>query len=310
MSFERILFVPLAERGNPAGLRRAAQLASGFGARLDVVGIVPEPSRLQRLLHRPGLLEETIEAERKHLAGKLRRWTRPSKIGPVDSHCRVDVGDPAVLTIRSVIDEGHDLVVVTTDDDRDDQSTIRRLLRKCPCPVWVIRPTRAQVVRVLVAVDPDPDEPGLNETLLELATMMAGLGSSDLHVIHAWELYGEATMRSSAFVHIPADEVDILVEEEQMRRERTLDDLLSHNLPSDLPRHVHLVKGSAASAITSAVDDHRINVLIMGTLARTGVNAMVMGNTAERVLDEVRCSVVAVKPPGFVSPLDTRPAEI
>lgn len=47
----------------------------------------------------------------------------------------------------------------------------------------------------------------------------------------------------------------------------------------------------------------RINLLVMGTLARTGIRGVLIGNTAEKILDQVRCSVVAVKPPGFVSPL-------
>ena len=71
---------------------------------------------------------------------------------------------------------------------------------------------------------------------------------------------------------------------------------------------VHLVKGVAAEVIPALVTRLRINLLVMGTVARTGVNAMVMGNTAERVLDEVNCSVIAVKPEGFVSPIQSRVA--
>ena len=41
----------------------------------------------------------------------------------------------------------------------------------------------------------------------------------------------------------------------------------------------------------------------MGTVARTGISGLVMGNSAEQVLDEVHCSVIAVKPPGFKSPI-------
>jgi nucleotide-binding universal stress UspA family protein len=42
----------------------------------------------------------------------------------------------------------------------------------------------------------------------------------------------------------------------------------------------------------------------MGTLARAGLRGLLIGNTAERVLDDLDASVIAVKPPGFVSPLD------
>ncbi len=47
--------------------------------------------------------------------------------------------------------------------------------------------------------------------------------------------------------------------------------------------------------------------VVMGTVARTGVAGLLVGNTAERLLDEVRCSVITLKPPGFVSPVVGHP---
>jgi nucleotide-binding universal stress UspA family protein len=41
----------------------------------------------------------------------------------------------------------------------------------------------------------------------------------------------------------------------------------------------------------------------MGTVARTGVMGLIMGNTAERVLQKLRCSVLALKPAGFQCPV-------
>ena len=40
----------------------------------------------------------------------------------------------------------------------------------------------------------------------------------------------------------------------------------------------------------------------MGTMARSGIAGLLIGNTAERVLRKLPCSVLAVKPDGFVSP--------
>ena len=55
--------------------------------------------------------------------------------------------------------------------------------------------------------------------------------------------------------------------------------------------------------ITSFVESRNIDVVVMGTVARTGIAGLVMGNTAERVLRRLRGSVLAVKPPGFQSPV-------
>ena len=69
---------------------------------------------------------------------------------------------------------------------------------------------------------------------------------------------------------------------------------------------VHVVNGPAAEAISELVTRHRINLLVLGTVARSGLSGLLMGNTAERILDDVTCSVLAVKPPGFVSPIAPR----
>ena len=41
----------------------------------------------------------------------------------------------------------------------------------------------------------------------------------------------------------------------------------------------------------------------MGTVSRTGVTGFLIGNTAEKVLRQVDCSVLVVKPDKFVTPV-------
>jgi nucleotide-binding universal stress UspA family protein len=41
----------------------------------------------------------------------------------------------------------------------------------------------------------------------------------------------------------------------------------------------------------------------MGTVARIGIPGFIMGNTAETILNHIDCSVLAVKPPGFATPV-------
>jgi nucleotide-binding universal stress UspA family protein len=42
----------------------------------------------------------------------------------------------------------------------------------------------------------------------------------------------------------------------------------------------------------------------IGTVGRSGVKGMLLGNTAEKVLDTCDCSMLTVKPDGFVSPIE------
>ena len=44
-------------------------------------------------------------------------------------------------------------------------------------------------------------------------------------------------------------------------------------------------------------------LVVIGTVGRVGISAALIGNTAEHVIDELNCDVLAIKPDGFVSPL-------
>ncbi len=248
-----------------------------------------------------GVEEEFQQRQRAQLERQLSKWGHRVGCSSVDTV--VDIGNPALSIIERVLVEGHDLVVVTSDDESEDRATIRRLLRKCPCPVWVLRPTRARTQRVLVAVNPDPEEEDLNRLIIELAASMVEINGGELHVVHAWELYGESAMRSPAFAHASSAQIDEIVRVEHDARQRALDELLSHSKVAEAPWRIHLLKGPATEVVPRLAKLRWINVLVMGTVARTGVRGLVMGNTAETILDDVNCSVIAVKPPGFVSPI-------
>lgn len=290
-----ILFCPLARRDNPSAARRMARFAAFHQADVTVLGVIPERSRFSELVHgRDAPNDLVMEAER-HLAEQ-----KIDRCSPPGSRAKVVVGSTALAIVQEALIGSHDLVVVSCDDT--DQATVRRLLRKCPCPVWVIRPSRAKIHRLLAAVNPDPSEAGLNHSVLELSLRMNEVFGGELHVVHAWELYGEATMRASGFVRASAAELRAMAARERAVHHQALDDLV-HEEALEGDWNVHLLKGQAASVVPDLVKRRRINLLVMGTVARSGLSGLVMGNTAERILDDVRCSVIAVKPPGFVSPI-------
>ena len=299
--FTNILFSPVGRTDNPSAIRRVVDLARRNDAKLTLLGTVSDPSRLHRLLHSAELDAAIESAERHDMVERLERWCEAAT--GIDIDIEVQSGNTALAVIGQVLSAGHDLVVVTSDEDREDHATIRRLLRKCPCPVWVIRPTRARVQRVLVAVNTEPDEVELNNTLLELGAGMVELYGGELHVAHAWQLYGESKLRSSTLASVPPDRVEALLRSERDGHQRALDELLACSTVADAPWKVHLVKGEAATVVPELVRHHRINLLVMGTLGRSGISGLVIGNTAETILDDVRCSVITIKPPGFKSPI-------
>ena len=179
------------------------------------------------------------------------------------------------------------------------------LMRKCPCPVWVLKPTRRHsFARILAAVDPTTDDShpaGLNVAIMELASSLAGLEESELHVVHAWTVFAESIFRNRARLS-PSEVATLIRAVEQDYRERVQGLLRGLNRKS-LKIHLHLVKGAAGAVIPQIARNVRADLMVMGTVSRTGAAGFLIGNTAETVLPQLHCSVLAVKPAGFVTPV-------
>ncbi len=297
--FTNILFSPSSRSHDPAALARVVDLAVRNNARLTLFGVVPEPTRLQRLFGRPDVIEDAAVTARRGLLDKLTAAT--AHVHRDQFETVVEVGRPGVAIIQRVLTAGHDLVVVN-DSSWSQAPEVKRLLRKCPCPVWVIKPSRNRTERVLAAVNPDPDEADLNRLILGLAASMVAEFGGELHAGHAWEVYG-GEPDGAVFNFTPPVEFEQLRDEVQAAHTNALRELLTDGPFSDAPWHVHLEQGPADDVIPQLVTKHGIDLLVMGTVARSGLDGVVIGNTAERILDQVKCSVLAVKPAGFVSPI-------
>jgi universal stress protein E len=180
-----------------------------------------------------------------------------------------------------------------------------RLMRKCPCPVWVVKPAHHErYARILAAVDPDPDDDtkdALNGTIMELATSLAQLEQSELHAVHAWTMYGEYLLRDRG--RLPEQQMATWLRKTLDRHELALDRLLREFGVTPLAHRIHLVKGEAALVIPTLADEKQVDLIVMGTVCRTGIAGFFIGNTAEEILQVVDCSVLTVKPEGFVSPV-------
>jgi len=65
----------------------------------------------------------------------------------------------------------------------------------------------------------------------------------------------------------------------------------------------HLPKDPAKKVIAPLAAVLQADIVVMGTVARTGISGLLIGNTAEAILDQLTCSVLAIMPPGFKTPV-------
>lgn len=299
-TFGKVLFVPLADVDNAAAMAAAHLLATKHGAVMDVLATIDAPSRMQELIHDRDYFEEVQRDQTQSLQEEIARWSRAA--GCSGAAVSIEVGNPALVALRRLHLECYDLVALPAGSPHGNHALERRLLRKSPAPVWLIHPTGSSTQRVLAAVDPNPAEEELNRQILEMAATFAPAGAV-VDVVTAWQLYGEQTLRESAFWRARRGEIDQMLAAEERGVRLFLEDLLDKRRPSETKWAIHLQRGDAAEIIPSTIRELGADTLVIGTVARSGISGLVMGNTAERVLDTVSVSVVAVKPPGFPSPL-------
>ncbi len=70
-----------------------------------------------------------------------------------------------------------------------------------------------------------------------------------------------------------------------------------------LEPQLHAIKGHAKHVVPAIAGELAVDRVVMGTVARTGIDGFFIGNTAESILTQLDCSVLTIKPPGFVSPV-------
>ena len=250
-------------------------------------------------------------------AGLAERRKRLERIKPVveaEGVRRVDIrvfhDTPFLEIVRQVLRAEHDLVIASAEGGSKLRnvffgSTATHLMRKAPCPVWIVKPGQsASYRRILACIDPEAEptrDDALNHSILRLASSLSEAESADLHIVHAWDVEGKDRDTVSSEVRDNA-KMQILQRHEDMHRTR-VEDLLAGYQLENIKHHLHLPRATPQRAIVELVEREGIDLVVMGTVSRTGIPGLIIGSSAENVLSAVHCSLLTVKPDGFVSPV-------
>ena len=319
--FKNILCVVQPGQACLPALERAVMLAENNQATLTVVDVV------ERVTAGIGMPEGgPISAELQAAMVSVHAQGLETLIDPyrtrIKIQTRVLIGVSFLVIIREVLRNRHDLVIRIPETldwlNRLFGSDDMHLMRKCPCPVWLIRPQEPKSYkRILAAVDVDDGYPSaemesrraLNRQILEMASSQALSEFAELHIVSVWHAIGESAMRG-AFMYTSEEKIIAYVEQVRRQHESSLEGLVrevTSNLGQDAMGYIkpqtHLVKGWARKEVPLLAKRIEADLVVMGTVARTGVPGLFMGNTAETILDQIDCSVLAIKPSGFVTPV-------
>jgi universal stress protein E len=288
-------------------LARAARIARRSGARLTIVDVltIPDPARS----YLPSDLEEKMVVERRELLSRIAR-----SVQGVRTDSKLLVGRPATVLIQEVLRSQHDLLVRSHARSQTGPSPTpfgavdMELLRKCPCPVLLVRhgalDPHPRTVAAVNASTSEPAERRLNERIVEFTLRMADLEGGTPLLLHAWSPFGDRMVRS----HSLDDAYAAYVDRAREHSAAQLAELVSAFAGRLAGIQTVLRRGRPDEVIREFVVADGVDLIVMGTVARSGIAGLLFGNTAERILHAVPCSVLAVKPEGFESPIRLEPA--
>ncbi|NMP31466.1 universal stress protein UspE [Thalassotalea sp. M1531] len=214
---------------------------------------------------------------------------------------------PFEAVIDQVLNSNHDIVVKGTHEHDKLKSVIFtptdwHLLRKCPCPLLLVKdhswPANGNILAAVNVGSDEHEHQSLNEIITKEAKHLANVINANVHLVNSF----------------PGTPVNIAIEIPEFDASQYNDTMLKHHQDAMAEHaekyginkeHTYVKEGLPEDVIESLSQKLDAELVILGTIGRTGLSAALIGNTAEHVIDKLNCDVLALKPADYISPLQS-----
>jgi nucleotide-binding universal stress UspA family protein len=231
-------------------------------------------------------------------------------------------GDSQQVINRELDRDQHDLVVVDGSHSNvllshKFTTMAMHLLRQSALPVLVSRPAGSLGrMGIMAAIDPLESSGAfamsgnaLDAKIMALANAVALNLNQKIHIVNCWRHPMTERMRHNRSLSDAAIDEKLLEARDQ--QQKWLTQFLEMSSVERLRYRVHLRQGNPKRQIPIVARDHQIDLVIMGSFSRSGLDGIMIGNTAEHLLCKSNMSILVVKPSGY-QPVSTNaitPAE-
>ena len=172
------------------------------------------------------------------------------------------------------------------------------VIRKCPVPLWLVKPHQdVSITTLLAAVDPmhERDKPArLDHKILKMAGEFSAAFGARLVAVHAFDpapVYAVSTDAMSFPITEPINEAVAALREQHQAAMQKL--TARHGIEAG---NAHVIEGETREVLVGAVDEFEADLVLIGAVSRGALKRLALGSTAERVLDFIPCDLLIVKP--------------
>ena len=273
---------------------KGIQLARAFGAELELFHALASPVYLDMLGLAFRNVEDVENEQREEYRQRLERIAARARLHTGSVSVAVEWDYPAYEAIvRRATHVNADLIVAEQYDGRHHAPGILRLadwelLRLCPVPVLLVKQTRLyHRPTVLTAIDPEHvggKTAQLDDEILRTGTLVTQALCGSLHVVHAC---------------LPGPQQTAAHAEQGLRSRDEAAFEQALRLWDIPPEGRHLLAGDPSEVVHAVAQRIGANIVVAGALSRSGLQRVLIGNTAERLLDHLPCDLLIVKPAEF-----------
>lgn len=233
---------------------------------------------------------------------KMRQMIADLNATDLEMHYETLLGEASVELTHAVQQEGYDLLIAGTRGLSAWKqffvgSTSSKLIRKCPSDVWIVKAEHVGPPKTILSTTDFSDS---SRRAVLRGLEIAKLAKAEFHLLHVIDSMdiSEDLVKKIPQYNTLRGEINDQATESMEKF------ILSLGLDTDDVKLVpHLSWGSPAKEIGRIALQLKADLIAIGTVGRGGLKGLFLGNTAESVLANCDCSILAVKPEGFVSPV-------
>ena len=294
------LLVLLAPEGRPQpALERAIWLAQQCGARLDLLYVDFNPVFEHNLL----LSKHSLQQAREGYLNELNQWlhslTEPLLRQGLKVKAHLRWGSPQHQEVLKHLAEHPADLILKSHHHPNLLERLHfghedwQLLRHCAEPLWLARETTPAISHLAAALDPthSADKPAA----LDHALILAARTLSERLNLRADYLHCHQPLPPSLL--FDAELMGSYPQYRQESLEQHQKALYELTGPYQLPDSaVHFLPGLPEEALPAFIEQQGIDLLLMGAISRSKLKELLLGHTAERLMQHLPCDLLILKP--------------
>lgn len=306
--YQNLLVAIDPNQDDQPALRRAVYLVQRNGGRIKAFLSIYDFSYEMTTMLSPD--ERT--SMRQSVISEREEWIKEQCRYYVEAGIPIDVkvvwhNKPFEAIIQEVVSNNHDLLLKMAHQHDRLESVIFtptdwNLLRKCPCPVWMVKDQPwPEGGKAIVAVNLASEEEyhnALNDKLVRETLQLAEeINHTEVHLVGAYPV-------TPINIAIELPDFDPSVYNDAIRGQHLLAMKSLRQKYSISEEMTHVEKGLPEEVIPDLAEHLQAGIVVLGTVGRTGLSAAFLGNTAEQVIDHLRCDLLALKPDQYQTPVE------